>query len=80
VLEHDGRSRIRDSGAQRVDVAVGHDDDVAGKRSEGILLGRLGREGERAHRAPVEAVSGNDELAAPCQPRQFEGCLVGLGT
>ncbi len=79
-LEEHRRRLVVDRGGQCVDIAERDMGDVAGKRCERLLLGRLAGQREGAHRAAVERAFGGNEFRPAREPGDLEGHLVGLGT
>ena len=50
-----------------------------GSGSNGVAVGLLGGQRQRAHGAAVEAALGGDQVGAAGAPGELEGRLVGLG-
>jgi hypothetical protein len=78
-LEDHHGGRVGHGDAEGVGVAVPDMGDVWRQRPERVHLGRLAGQGQRTHRAAVEAALGGDDVAAAGEPGQLEGGLVGLG-
>ena len=68
-LEHHGGRLVGDGGAERVDVGVRDEGDLARERLERRAVGLLGRQREGAHRATVEGTFRGDQVGAAGAPR-----------
>ncbi len=78
-FEDDGGTGVVDGGGERLDVAVGDEGDVTRQRLEGLAVGRLRRQGQRAHGATVEGALGRDQPGPAGAAGELQGRLVGLG-
>jgi len=76
--DHRGRL-VGDGGGQCGRVAVRDEGDVTGQRFEGLPVGRLAGERERAERPAVERRDRGDQMRAAGPTGCLERRLVGLG-